>query len=136
MMMFCWFRSSPSKIHKREKKTRFTSFLHFSPGVCLTNQEQYFSLPNQSFFEVGTHFFFLLKISVRTRSDVTLKTQLTKNITLNNPIVASNMDTVTEAAMAIAMARHGGIGIIHRFNSIEEQVEMVLKVKRAESFRY
>lgn len=54
---------------------------------------------------------------------------------MNNPIVASNMDTVTESAMAIEMARNGGIGIIHRFLSVQEQVDMILKVKRAESYR-
>jgi len=72
---------------------------------------------------------------VQSRKEVSLKTRLTKNITLNNPIVSSNMDTVTEAEMAIAMARNGGIGIIHRFVSIEDQVKMVVKVKREESFK-
>jgi len=73
--------------------------------------------------------------SVKSRSDISLTSRLTKNITLNNPIVSSNMDTVTEANMAIEMARNGGIGILHRFLSIEEQVQMVEKVKRAESYR-
>ncbi len=45
------------------------------------------------------------------------------------------MDTVTESQMAISLARHGGIGIVHRFLSVEEQVDMVKKVKRAESYR-
>ncbi len=57
---------------------------------------------------------------------------LTKKIKLAIPIISANMDTVTESKMAIAMARHGGIGIIHRNMSIEEQVEEVLKVKSAE----
>jgi len=73
--------------------------------------------------------------TVKSRSDVNIRTKLTKNITINNPIISANMDTITEAEMCIAMARHGSIGIIHRFNSIEEQAEMVKKVKRAETYR-
>jgi IMP dehydrogenase len=73
--------------------------------------------------------------SVKSRKDINVRTKLTRNITLNNPIVSSNMDTVTEAEMAIAMARNGGIGIIHRYLSIEQQVAMVRKVKRAESYK-
>ena len=52
---------------------------------------------------------------------------------LNTPLVSANMDTITEFEMAIALAREGGIGIIHRFMTIEDQVEQVLKVKRSES---
>lgn len=70
---------------------------------------------------------------VRSRRDVDLSTNLSKNIKLNIPIVSANMDTVTESAMAISMAHNGGIGIIHRFMPIERQVEEVQKVKRAES---
>lgn len=65
--------------------------------------------------------------------DVDLKVQLTEKIKLNIPIVSAGMDTVTEAAMAIAMARQGGIGIIHKNMSIEQQAEEVDKVKRSES---
>ena len=67
----------------------------------------------------------------RTQTD--LKTKLSRNITLNIPLVSANMDTITEYEMAIALAREGGIGIIHRFMAIEDQVEQVLKVKRSES---
>lgn len=70
---------------------------------------------------------------VNSRSEVNLKSQLTNNIELNTPLISSNMDSVTEDKLAIAMARRGGIGIIHRFCSIEDQVEMVKKVKRAQN---
>jgi len=73
------------------------------------------------------------KSSVISRSDVQTESNLTKKIKLKVPIISSNMDTVTESEMAIAMARSGGVGIIHRFNSIEEQVEQVKLVKRAEN---
>lgn len=72
--------------------------------------------------------------TVVSRKQVSLKTQLSRNIVLNNPIVSSNMDTVTEAKMAIAMAKAGGIGFLHRYLSVEEQVAQVRSVKRAEAF--
>src|SRR3989344_19949 len=71
--------------------------------------------------------------AVFSRKDVSTAAKLSRHITLNIPIVSANMDTVTESAMARAMARLGGIGIIHRFLSIEKQVEEVRKVKRAEN---
>ncbi|TLX84143.1 MAG: IMP dehydrogenase [Thaumarchaeota archaeon] len=71
--------------------------------------------------------------SVVTRSQTNLQTKLSRNISLNIPIVSANMDTVTESAMAVAMAREGGIGIIHRFLNISEQVNEVLKTKRSGS---
>lgn len=68
-----------------------------------------------------------------SRSQTNLRTMLSRNITLNTPIISANMDTVTESGMAIALAREGGIGIIHRFMTIEDQVDEILKVKRSES---
>lgn len=65
--------------------------------------------------------------------DVSIKTQLAENLTLNIPLMSAGMDTVTEAEMAIAMARQGGMGIIHKNMSIEEQAEHVDRVKRSES---
>src|SRR6185436_12696089 len=65
--------------------------------------------------------------------DVDISAQLTKQITLNSPMLSAAMDTVTEANLAIALAREGGLGILHKNMSIEKQVEQVRKVKRSES---
>ena len=70
---------------------------------------------------------------VTSRSDTDLSTKLSKNISLNIPLISANMDTVTESSMAVTVAREGGIGIIHRFLTIEQQVNEVLKVKRSGS---
>lgn len=70
---------------------------------------------------------------IRSRKDVSTETWLTRDIHLHIPIVSANMDTVTEARMAITMAQNGGIGILHRFMSLERQVESVRRVKRAEN---
>ena len=66
-------------------------------------------------------------------SEVDLKTRLTPKITMNIPLLSAAMDTVTESDMAVALAREGGIGVIHKNLSIERQVFMVDKVKRSES---
>lgn len=65
--------------------------------------------------------------------EVSLQTELCENIKLNLPMISAGMDTVTEAEMAIAMARQGGLGIIHKNMTIEQQAEQVDKVKRSES---
>ena len=65
--------------------------------------------------------------------DVEVNTRLTRNISLNIPIISSGMDTVTEARMAIAMAREGGLGIIHKNMTIEQQANEIDKVKRSEN---
>ncbi len=65
--------------------------------------------------------------------EVNIQSKFTRNITINVPIVSAAMDTVTESRMAIAMAREGGIGVLHKNMTIEEQATKVRKVKRAES---
>lgn len=65
--------------------------------------------------------------------EVSISTKFTKNITINVPIISAAMDTVTESAMAIAIAREGGIGVLHKNMTIEQQALEVRKVKRAES---
>ena len=65
--------------------------------------------------------------------DVNIQSRLTKNITLNIPLLSAAMDTVTEASLAMALAREGGLGILHKNMTIEEQSDQVRKVKRSES---
>ena len=67
--------------------------------------------------------------------DVSLRTQLTRNINLNIPLLSAAMDTVTESRLAIALAQEGGIGIIHKNMPAQAQAEKVAKVKRFESRR-
>src|SRR5213082_1205781 len=68
-----------------------------------------------------------------TPSDADTRTRLTRNIELNIPLISAPMDTVTEAALAIALAQEGGIGIIHKNMSVEHQAREVEKVKRSEN---
>ena len=63
--------------------------------------------------------------------EVNIQTKFTRNITINVPIVSAAMDTVTESQMAIAMAQEGGIGVLHKNMTIEQQAIKVRKVKRA-----
>ena len=70
---------------------------------------------------------------ITSRTQTNLETKLSKNISLNIPLISANMDTVTESIMAVIMAREGGMGIIHRFLSVEEEANEVLKVKRSGS---
>ncbi len=72
--------------------------------------------------------------SIRSRSLIDTKTWVARGLQINIPLVTANMDTVTESEMALALARLGGLGILHRFMTIEENVEEVRRVKRAESF--
>ncbi len=71
---------------------------------------------------------------IKSRNDVSTITRLTATIKLNIPVISANMDTVTEAAMAIAIAQSGGIGILHRFMTVDQQVKQAQKVKRARGF--
>src|SRR6187399_891413 len=66
-------------------------------------------------------------------AQVDVTTRFTRNITLNVPLVSAAMDTVTESLLAIAMAQHGAIGVIHKNLSVEEQATEVDRVKRSES---
>jgi IMP dehydrogenase len=92
---------------------------------------------NPNLIQLGLTFDDVLLIpqysDINSRKDVNLKTRFSRNITLNIPLVSSPMDTVTEVEMAIGMARNGGLGIIHRFMTIEDQANMVMKVKRSET---
>lgn len=69
-----------------------------------------------------------------SRSEADVKSRFTKNITLNVPLVSANMATVTEHKTAIAMAREGGLGVIHQFGTIQEQVDEIKKVKKSTSY--
>src|SRR5712692_4115918 len=97
---------------------------------------QYQSSCDEKFAKEGLTFDDVLIIpsasSVLPR-DVSTQTRLTRTITINLPIVSAAMDTVTEGRLAIALAREGGLGIIHRNLSIDEQAQEVDKVKRSES---
>ena len=70
---------------------------------------------------------------ITTRKQTDLTTRLSRNISINIPLISANMDTVTESSMAVTMARAGGIGIIHRFMTIRSQSDEILKVKRSGS---
>ncbi|MBI4668121.1 MAG: IMP dehydrogenase [Elusimicrobia bacterium] len=73
------------------------------------------------------------RTSLTSRKEAVISTMLTRNLGLQIPIVSANMDTVTEASMAIAVARLGGLGIVHRYMTISDEVYHVEKVKRSES---
>ena len=71
---------------------------------------------------------------IESRRNISLKSKLTKNISLSLPLISSPMDTISGSEMAISMAINGGLGIIHRYNTIEQQVDMIKKTKRYLSF--
>ena len=71
--------------------------------------------------------------TVRSRRDVDTGAYFARQIALKTPLISANMDTVTEARMAIKMAKFGGIGVIHRFRSVDDQAAEVERVKRRQS---
>ncbi|MBC7903993.1 MAG: IMP dehydrogenase [Gemmatimonadaceae bacterium] len=102
----------------------------------LKGQSSRKSLPVNKFFGEGLTFDDVLLMPAYSQvlpREVSIRTRLTKEISLNIPMLSAAMDTVTEARLAIALAREGGIGILHKNMSIELQAEQVRKVKRSES---
>ncbi|HEX3027100.1 MAG TPA: IMP dehydrogenase, partial [Clostridia bacterium] len=92
--------------------------------------------PSEKFLKEGLTFDDVLLIPSKSDilpKQIDIKTKLTKKIVLNIPLMSAAMDTVTESKMAIAIARVGGIGVIHKNMSIERQAEEVDKVKRSEN---
>ena len=91
---------------------------------------------NKKFVKEGLTFDDVLLIPAESHvlpADVSVRTRLAKDIWLNTPVISAAMDTVTESAMAIAIAREGGIGVIHKNMSIAEQADQVDRVKRSEN---
>jgi len=110
--------------------TRISSTVARSSGLTTSNNG------SQKFFGEGLTFDDVLLMPGYSHvhpKDVDIKTRLTKDITLNVPLLSAAMDTVTEAALAMALAREGGLGILHKNMSIEQQAAQVRKVKRSES---
>src|SRR5215203_1864707 len=94
------------------------------------------NIPAQRDFIEGLTFDDVLLVPAHSEilpRDVNIQTRLTKDLTLNIPMLSAAMDTVTEAALAIALAREGGLGILHKNMRIDRQADQVRKVKRSES---
>lgn len=110
-------------------KLQSQTFIKIIGGVQMTAWETKFSREGYTFDDV----LLVPALSNVLPNNVDLSVQLSDNIRLNVPIVSASMDTVTDSGMAIAMARHGGLGVIHKNMSIEAQAEEVRKVKRSEN---
>src|SRR4029079_14701609 len=105
-------------------------------GELETGQVERLLALDRKFAKEGLTFDDVLLVPAESRvlpNDVSTTTRLTRSIALSIPVVSAAMDTVTEARLAIALAREGGLGIVHRNLSIEDQVAEVDKVKRSES---
>src|SRR5699024_8522113 len=99
-------------------------------------EEQFMSNWDTKFSKKGFTFDDVLLIPAESHvlpNEVDLSVDLADNLHLNIPIISAGMDTVTESEMAIAMAREGGLGVIHKNMAIERQAEEVRKVKRSEN---
>ena len=110
-----------------------TLSLHMATRISASKSN---SPDSKKFFGEGLTFDDVLLVPAYSQvlpREVSIRTQLTKQITLNIPMLSAAMDTVTEATLAIALAREGGLGILHKNMSIEKQAEQVRKVKRSES---
>jgi IMP dehydrogenase len=108
----------------------------FKEDAAIMSSAPYQSAMDEKFAKEGLTFDDVLIVPAASAvlpRDVSTRTRLTRTISLNIPIMSAAMDTVTEARLAIALAREGGIGIVHRNLSIEDQAQEVDKVKRSES---
>jgi len=108
---------------------------HFGKRVTRFNQKK-MSIKDAKFFGEGLTYDDVLLVPAYSEvlpRDTKLNSRFSRNIELKTPIISAAMDTVTESEMAIAMARQGGIGVIHKNMSIEQQAKEVLKVKRSEN---
>ena len=123
-------------ITEETQRHGYTPTANGAPTLPETSKDGAVGMRSDKFAGLGLTFDDVLLIpaaSEKTPAEVDTKTWITKDISLNIPIMSAAMDTVTEARLAIGIAREGGIGIIHRNLSIEEQVSEVDKVKRSES---
>jgi IMP dehydrogenase len=125
-MYFCWF----------QKIILLVYFSDLSLHMATISNSTQNKSANSRFFGEGLTFDDVLLMPAFSQvlpRDVSIQTNLTKNLRLNIPMLSAAMDTVTEANLAIALAREGGLGILHKNMSIERQAEHVRKVKRSES---
>lgn len=100
----------------------------------IVNEYEDFSLNFPKSYTYGDLLMIPQYTEITSRKLCSVKSKFSRNVPLMIPLVSSCMDTVTEHKMAIGMAREGGIGVIHRFQTIRDQAKMIRKVKRAENF--